>query len=100
MPPPSSLTIAAQSVQRLVKEETYYHKEQAQQEERIKKLQQEIETNNPDLDSNAEYVLRQEVCGVVCQQTHFHCQLTPYLIIANRSRRDQKGLRAPGRAHR
>jgi len=70
MPPPSSLTIAAQSVQRLVKEEAYYHKEQAQQEERIKKLQQEIEANNPDLDSNAEYVLRQEVCLPISQLAH------------------------------
>ncbi|KAK0734074.1 tubulin binding cofactor A [Lasiosphaeria miniovina] len=60
MAPPSALTIATQSVQRLVKEETYYHKEQANQEARIQKLTGEIEAENPDLDSNAEYVLKQE----------------------------------------
>lgn len=66
MAPPSPLTIAAQAVQRLVKEESYYHKEQAQQEARIKKLQDAIEAKDPDLDSNAEYVLRQEVCSCTC----------------------------------
>ncbi|KAM7207667.1 Tubulin binding cofactor A [Naviculisporaceae sp. PSN 640] len=60
MAPPSSLTIATQAVQRLVKEESYYHKEQAQQEARIKKLQDAIEAKDPELDSNAEYVLKQE----------------------------------------
>lgn len=63
MAPPSSLTIATQAVQRLVKEEGYYHKEQAQQEARIKKLQDAIEAKDPELDSNAEYVLKQEVRG-------------------------------------
>ncbi|KAK0731097.1 tubulin binding cofactor A [Lasiosphaeris hirsuta] len=60
MAPPSALAIAAQSVQRLVKEESYYHKEQASQEARIKKLEEDIEAKNPDLDSNAEYILKQE----------------------------------------
>ncbi|KAM7194718.1 Tubulin binding cofactor A [Rhypophila sp. PSN 637] len=60
MAPPSALTIATQSVQRLVKEESYYHKEQAQQEERIKKLRDAIEAKSADLDSNADYVLKQE----------------------------------------
>lgn len=61
MAPPSALNIATQSVNRLVKEESYYHKEQTSQEARIKKLQDEIAANSPDLDSNAPYVLKQEV---------------------------------------
>jgi tubulin-specific chaperone A len=61
MAPPSALAIATQAVQRLVKEESYYHKEQASQEGRIKKLEDDIAAGSPDLDSNAEYVLKQEV---------------------------------------
>lgn len=61
MAPPSALNIATQSVNRLVKEESYYHKEQTSQEARIKKLQDEIAANSPELDSNAPYVLKQEV---------------------------------------
>ncbi|KAK0657110.1 tubulin binding cofactor A [Cercophora newfieldiana] len=60
MAPPSALAIATQAVQRLVKEESYYHKEQASQETRIKKLEQDIAAGGADLDSNAEYVLKQE----------------------------------------
>ncbi|KAL2022661.1 hypothetical protein VTK56DRAFT_4742 [Thermocarpiscus australiensis] len=60
MAPPTPLAIATQSVNRLVKEESYYHKEQANQEKRIKKLQEDIDANSPDLDSNAEYILKQE----------------------------------------
>jgi tubulin-specific chaperone A len=61
MAPPTPLAIATQAVNRLVKEESYYHKEQANQEKRIKKLADDIENNSPDLDSNAEYILKQEV---------------------------------------
>ncbi|KAH6650810.1 tubulin binding cofactor A [Chaetomium tenue] len=60
MAPPTSLAIATQAVNRLVKEESYYHKEQASQEKRIKKLEEDIESNSPDLDTNAEYILKQE----------------------------------------
>ncbi|KAK3337008.1 tubulin binding cofactor A [Cercophora scortea] len=60
MPPPSALTIAARSVQRLVKEESLYHKEQASQEKRITKLKEDIDAGGEDLDTNAEYILRQE----------------------------------------
>ncbi|KAK3498437.1 tubulin binding cofactor A [Neurospora crassa] len=60
MAPPSALNIATQSVNRLVREKSYYHKEQTSQEARIKKLQDEIAANSPDLDSNAPYVLKQE----------------------------------------
>ncbi|KAK0631690.1 tubulin binding cofactor A [Immersiella caudata] len=60
MAPPSALAIATQAVQRLVKEESYYHKEQASQETRIKKLEEDIAAGGANLDSNAEYVLKQE----------------------------------------
>lgn len=60
MAPPSALSIATQSVTRLVKEESYYHKEQANQEKRIQKLQGDIDNNNPELDSNAPFMLKQE----------------------------------------
>lgn len=61
MAPPSSLIIAAQAVNRLVKEESYYHKEQENQDKRIAKLEDDIAANSPDLDDNAEYILKQEV---------------------------------------
>jgi len=57
MAPPSQLAIASGSVQRLVKEETSYHKELAQQEARLKKL---VESKSED--ENAEFQLKQEVC--------------------------------------
>jgi tubulin-specific chaperone A len=55
MAPPSKLAIATSSVKRLVKEEASYHKELAQQEARIKKLEEGSE------DDNAEFQLKQEV---------------------------------------
>ena len=55
MAPPSKLAVATSSVLRLVKEEASYHKEMAQQEARIKKLEEGSE------DENAEYQLKQEV---------------------------------------
>lgn len=55
MAPPSKLAVATSSVQRLVKEEASYHKEQEQQEARIKKYE------NDKTDENAEYMLKQEV---------------------------------------
>jgi tubulin-specific chaperone A len=61
MAPPTPLAIATQAVNRLVKEESYYHKEQASQEKRIAKLEEDIKNNSADLDSNAEYILKQEV---------------------------------------
>ncbi|KAK1754954.1 tubulin binding cofactor A [Echria macrotheca] len=60
MPPPSGLKIATQAVERLVKEEGYYHQEQAKQEERVKKLEQEISAGGDGSDFNAEFVLKQE----------------------------------------
>jgi hypothetical protein len=56
MAPPSPLAIATSSVQRLVKEETSYHKELKNQEARLEKL-----VNSTEEDENAEYQLKQEV---------------------------------------
>lgn len=61
MPAPSPLSIAASSVQRLVKEEAYYHKELAGQQVRVDKLEGQIKEKSADLDENAEYLLKQEV---------------------------------------
>jgi len=58
MAPPSKLTVKIQALQRLIKEEASYHKEQGKQEERIKKLEADKS------DENAEYLLRQERAGL------------------------------------
>jgi tubulin-specific chaperone A len=57
MPAPSKLVIASNSLQRLIKEEASYHKEQLQQQDRITKLE------GDSTDENAEFLLRQEVFG-------------------------------------
>lgn len=59
MAPPSPLSIATSSVQRLVKEEASYHRELQQQEQRIQRLEAET---GPDEDGNRQYALNQEVC--------------------------------------
>lgn len=61
MPAPSPLAIATSSVQRLVKEETYYHKELSGQQVRVDKLETQINERSADLDENAGYMLKQEV---------------------------------------
>lgn len=61
MAPPTPLAVATSSVQRLVKEEAYYHKDLASQQARIAKLEKDIGEKSADLDENAEYVLKQEV---------------------------------------
>jgi hypothetical protein len=60
MAPPSKVAIATGSVLRLVKEEASYHKEIAQQQERIRKLDESTG------DENKEYTLRQEVRFGIC----------------------------------
>ncbi|KAH8788808.1 tubulin binding cofactor A [Diaporthe sp. PMI_573] len=60
MAPPTPLAVATSSVQRLVKEEAYYHKDLASQQARIAKLEKDIGEKSADLDENAEYVLKQE----------------------------------------
>ncbi|KAI0114021.1 tubulin binding cofactor A [Nemania sp. FL0031] len=60
MPAPSPLTIATQSVQRLVKEDSYYRKELAQQTERVKKIEEDLKASPESTDENAAYMLKQE----------------------------------------
>ena len=64
MAPPSPLAIATSVVQRLVKEETSYHKELKSQEARLDKL-----VNSTEADENAEYQLKQEVCPLTYPDT-------------------------------
>jgi len=61
MAPPTPLTIATASVQRLVKEEASYHRELQQQEQRIKRLEAKQTPAGEDDDGNQEYMLKQEV---------------------------------------
>ena len=55
MAPPSRLAIATSSLQRLVKEESSYHKELEQQQARLEKLEKDKD------DENAEYLVTQQV---------------------------------------
>ncbi|KAB8346085.1 hypothetical protein FH972_023135 [Carpinus fangiana] len=55
MPPPSKLAIVTSSVARLMKDKQSYQKELEEQEERIKKLENETSE-----DENAGYLLKQE----------------------------------------
>jgi tubulin-specific chaperone A len=55
MPQPSKLVIATSALQRLLKEEASYHKEQRDQEERVRRLE-----GGP-VDENTEFTIRQEV---------------------------------------
>lgn len=57
MPPPTQLSIATSSLNRLIKEESSYHKELGEQQARIAKLERGEGAD----DENAEYQLRQEV---------------------------------------
>src|ERR1700733_10569961 len=66
MAPPSKLAVASSVVQRLVKEEASYHKEQVRQEERIKKLEEDQS------EENAEYMLKQEVCLRYCRHVTWY----------------------------
>jgi hypothetical protein len=77
MPAPSPLTIATQSVQRLVKEDSYYRKELAQQTERVKKLEEDLKTKGESADENAEFMLKQEVCTCIfltCPPNQVHSE--------------------------
>lgn len=78
MPPPSPLSIATSSLQRLVKEEKSYHAELRQQEVRVQKLEgagrgvdgeakdgAEGEEEPEEEKGNREFQLRQEVCYFV-----------------------------------
>lgn len=68
MPAPTPLDVATQSVQRLVKEETSYHKELGSQKARVAKIESEISAGTGD--ENAEYILKQEVGALIMISTH------------------------------
>lgn len=61
MPPPSQLSIATSSLNRLVKEENSYHREHEQQQSRIAKLEADLQAGKTGEDGNAEFELKQEV---------------------------------------
>jgi tubulin-specific chaperone A len=62
MPAPSPLSIATSSLQRLVKEETSYHKELQQQKDAIAKLEKlEGQGEAEGEEGNREFQLKQEV---------------------------------------
>lgn len=46
-----------------------YHKELVDQQARVTKLEQDIANRNADLDENAEYILKQEVCVGACSSS-------------------------------
>lgn len=75
MPAPSALAIATSSVQRLVKEESYYHKELASQQVRVDKLEADVKEQKADLDENAEYMLKQEVGGLLPSFPYAHMRV-------------------------
>jgi tubulin-specific chaperone A len=65
MPAPSPLAIATQSVQRLVKEDSYYRKELAQQSERVTKIEADLKAAPESADGNAAFMLKQEVSSLL-----------------------------------
>lgn len=72
---PSQLSIATSSLQRLVKEESSYHKELEQQEARLQKLESESG------DENAEYMIKQEVSRdskLLSKLTNTGCSKKPF----------------------
>lgn len=62
MPPPSPLSIATSSINRLLKEESSYRTELVAQEKRIEGLESQTEDGAEDAEEgNREFSLRQEV---------------------------------------
>jgi tubulin-specific chaperone A len=61
MPAPSPLKIATSAVTRLVKEEEYYQKELSSQTARVQKLEENLKNSATPAESNAEFMLKQEV---------------------------------------
>ncbi|KIV95578.1 hypothetical protein B0A52_07225 [Exophiala mesophila] len=57
---PSQIQIATSSLQRLLKEEASYYKEQEQQEARIQKLEKQDPATSADSDGNQAFLLKQE----------------------------------------
>lgn len=73
---PSQIQIATSSLQRLLKEEASYFKEQEQQEARIQKLENQDPATAPDSDGNREFVLKQEVCPILPRPAQERCVQT------------------------
>ena len=65
MAPPSPLAIATSSLQRLVREEASYHKEEQQQESRIQNLENQ-DGDAAGEEGNKEFQLKQEVWQTLC----------------------------------
>lgn len=63
MPAPSALAITTSSVQRLLKEETSYHKELADQEKTVQDLEAKSKAGAADEDGNGAFMLKQQVRG-------------------------------------
>ena len=68
---PSQIQVASNALERLLKEEQSYYKEQEQQETSIAKL--EKESGGEDEDGNKAFQLKQEVCLT-------HCPLSMFLL--------------------
>lgn len=64
MGPPSPLAISSSSVQRLLKEEATYHAELAQQEAKVRMLEEKEAQGGSEDDGNAEFVLKQQRTAV------------------------------------
>lgn len=62
MPPPTPLSIATNSLTRLLKEEASYRTELASQQQRVEKLSSAGDEEEEGGEGNAEFRLRQEVC--------------------------------------
>lgn len=61
MAPPTPLSIATSSLQRLVKEEASYHRELLQQEQSIRRLELDQSEEAEEEQGNRDFQLRQEV---------------------------------------
>jgi tubulin-specific chaperone A len=64
MPPPSQLAIATSSVRRLLKEEASYKKELVGQEDKVKVLEQKIQSGDADEDGNGAFMLKQHQIAI------------------------------------
>ncbi|KAM3461672.1 hypothetical protein MY5147_005644 [Beauveria neobassiana] len=64
MPAPSALAITTSSVQRLLKEETSYHKELADQEKTVQDLEAKSKTGAADEDGNGAFMLKQQKTAI------------------------------------
>ncbi|KOS16711.1 hypothetical protein ESCO_004845 [Escovopsis weberi] len=71
MPAPSPLAIATGAVTRLCKEEKTYHKELADGEAQLRRLEEELRNGGADPDGNAEFMIKQQKLSVEQTQAVF-----------------------------